>query len=193
MAHATPIRRLSASEYLQMERAAETKSEFRDGDVYAMAGGTPAHSRISANLIRHLGNRLEGGKCFAFTSDLRVKIEMADAYTYPDVSVVCGSLQTESGHDDVLLNPTVIVEVLSPSSESDDRGRKFELYRRIPSLREYLLVSQSKPHVEQFIRQASGEWLLRDIEGRAAALSLAALGIELPLAEVFAGVEFKAA
>ncbi len=155
---------MTAPDYLQIERAAENKSEFRDGEIFAMAGGTFAHSAIAANMLRQLGNKLEGRPCVPCTSDLRVKIEMAGAYAYPDVSVVCGERQFEDERRDTLLNPTVIVEILSDSTESYDRGRKFELYRRIPSLREYLLVSQRAPHIEQFIRQPNGGWLLGDCD-----------------------------
>ena len=124
------------------------------------------------------------------TSDLRVKVEMAGAYAYPDISVVCGERHFEDGNHDVLLNPCVIVEILSDSTESYDRGKKFELYRRIPSLREYLLVSQREPHIEQYVRQPGGGWLLGEAKGMDARISLPSLGVELPLAEVFAHVEF---
>jgi Uma2 family endonuclease len=193
MASAKPVQHLTAAEYLQMERAAEVKSEFRDGEVFAMSGGTYAHSIIAANIVRHFGNKLEGSGCATCTSDLRVKIEMADLYTYPDVSVVCGERQFEDGTRDVLLNPSVIVEVLSDSTESYDRGKKFEWYRRIPSLREYLLVSQREPHIDQYIRQASGEWLLRDYSGLEGRVALPSLGIEVALSEIFANVDFAAA
>jgi Uma2 family endonuclease len=190
MASDKPVQKFSAAEYLQIERAAESKSEFRNGEVFAMSGGTYAHSLIASNIGGELREKLKGGPCVTCTSDLRVKIEMAGLYTYPDVSVVCGERQFEDATHDVLLNPCLIVEILSESSESYDRGKKFEWYRRIPSLREYLLVSQREALVEQFIRQPAGGWLLQEVSGMEAMLSLPSLGIVVALAEVFAKVEF---
>jgi len=137
--------------------------------------------------------QLKGRPCIPYNSDLRVKVEAAGLYTYPDLSVVCGDQQFEDEQGDTLLNPTVIIEVLSDSREAYDRGKKFEIYRRIPSLREYLLVSQHKPQIEQFIRQTSGEWLLRDVQGMDAKLTLPSLAITVALSEVFDKVEFATA
>jgi len=190
MSTAASSRRLTEEEYLRIERAAQTRSEFWDGEMFAMAGGSPRHSRICVNLIRQLGNRLEGSGCALFNSDLRVKIEAVRAYTYPDVSIVCGEPQIEQG--DLLVNPTVVVEVLSPSTEIYDRGQKSEFYRRIPSLREYLLVTQWKPHIEHYFRRPGGEWSVRDVAGLETALALGSLGIEVPLSAIYAGVDFAA-
>jgi Uma2 family endonuclease len=182
--------RLSAAEYLQIERAAETKSEFFDGDMFAMAGGTRAHSLIAANLVREIGNRLKTTDCVAYNADLRVKVEATGLFTYPDVSVACGSQRFLDEEQDTLLNPVLIVEVLSDSTEAYDRGKKFEQYRRIPTCREYLLVSQTEPKVELFIRQRNGTWRLNEARGLTAKIKLPGLGIELPLAEIFAKVRF---
>src|SRR6266404_330901 len=190
MALAQNIPRLSEAEYLRLERAAEIKSEFFEGEMFAMAGGTRAHSLIAANLLRELGNRLKATDCVAYTADLRIKVEATGLQTYPDVSVVCGPQRFLDEERDTLLNPVVIVEVLSDSTEAYDRGKKFEQYRQIPSCREYLLVSQKEPRIEQFIRQAQGEWLLKEAVGLKAELNVPTLGIVLPLAEVFAKVEF---
>lgn len=183
-------RRLSEAEYLELERAAEFKSEFYNGEIFAMAGGTPQHSLIAANLIREFGNRLGSGRCTAYNADLRVKIEATGLYTYPDLSVICGPLEFAENTDDTAINPTVLVEVLSDSTEAYDRGRKFEHYRQIPSLQEYLLVSQKEARIEKFVRQNNGRWLLHEAVGLDKTLELPSLQITISLAEVFAKVQF---
>lgn len=175
-------------EYLAIERAAPTKSEFYDGEMFAMAGGSPRHSRIGTNVAVEFGNKLRGKKCVPYNADLRILIERTGLFTYPDLSVVCGPLQFGAG-DDTVTNPTLLVEVLSPSTEAYDRGQKFIQYRQIPSLHEYLLVSQSEPLLELFSRQADGLWTLRQAAGDAE-LEIPSLGITVALAEIYAGVEF---
>jgi Uma2 family endonuclease len=191
MALPQAARRLTEREYLEIERRAEIKSEFYDGEMFAMSGGTRAHSAIAVNLIRELGNKLKGRPCSVYNSDLRVKIEASGLFTYPDVSVVCGAERLQD--DDILLNPVLLAEVLSESTEAYDRGKKFEHYRQIPSLREYLLISQAEPRIEQFIRQETGDWLLREAAGTAGALELPSLQIPLELGEVFARIAFTPA
>jgi len=190
MSVAESARRFTETEYLELERRAEFKSEFFEGEVFAMSGGTPLHSQIATNLAAEFRNQLKGKRCVPYNSDLRMKVQATGLVTYPDLSVACGPLQFAAGTDDTVVNPTVVVEVLSDSTEAYDRGRKFENYRRMPSLREYLLVSQKEPRIEQFVRQESGQWLLQEAVGWDAALSLPSLGITISLAEVFAGVEF---
>ena len=182
--------RITETEYLDLERHAEFKSEFFAGEVFPMSGGTPLHSQIATNLAAELRNELKGKRCVPYNSDLRLKVEATGLLTYPDLSVVCGPLQLATGTDDTVVNPTVIVEVLSDSTEAYDRGKKFENYRLMPSLREYLLVSQKEPRIDQFIRQENEQWLLREAAGLQASLSLPSLEIKISLAEVFAGVEF---
>ena len=184
------MRRLTEAEYLAIERAAEFKSEFFDGEMFAMAGGTPRHSLISTNLAAEFNNRLRAGLCVPYNADLRIKIEATGLCAYPDLSVICGPLEFAEGTNDTVLNPTVIVEVLSDSTEAYDRGKKFEHYRHIGSLREYLLVSQKEPRIEQFIRQPDGRWLLNEAAGPEAKVELPALHIAISLAEVFAKVDF---
>jgi Uma2 family endonuclease len=190
MAVAKTVHHLTEAEYLEIERRAEYKSEFLDGEMFAMSGGTMPHSLIASNLIAALATHLKGKPCLAFTSDLRVKVEACGLYTYPDVSVACGKPQLEDEHNDVLLNPTVIAEVLSDSREAYDRGKKFAMYRQIPSLCEYLLVSQHEPHIEQYIRQPNGDWTLRDVAGLNGGLTLPSLGITVAMSEVYANVTF---
>jgi Uma2 family endonuclease len=191
MAVAHPIHRLTEAEYLEIERRAEYKSEFLEGEMFAMSGGSSSHSLIKCNLIAELRNRLKGCPCVVYDSDMRIKVQAAGLFTYPDVSVACGEVQFEDERKDTFLNPIVIIEVPSESSEAYDRGKKFGLYRQLPSLREYLLVSQHKPHIEQYIRQDSGEWLLRDVVGLESRLSLASVGVTVEMAEVYYNVQFE--
>ncbi|HWY78477.1 MAG TPA: Uma2 family endonuclease [Verrucomicrobiae bacterium] len=190
MALAKPIDRLTEAEYLATERRAEFRSEFFRGEIFAMAGGTRQHSLIAANFIRELGVALRGRPCVVYTADLRIKVDAAGLYTYPDLSVACGEQKFLDHQQDTLLNPLLIVEVLSDSTEAYDRGAKFEAYRRILSLQEYLLASQRQARIEQYIRRPGDEWLLREAAGMDAKLSLPSLDITLNLREVFANVEF---
>jgi Uma2 family endonuclease len=191
MAGAHPVHKLTEAEYLEIERRAEFRSEFLDGEMFAMAGGTKAHSLISSNLIFALRTQLKGGPCRVYTSDMRVKVRASGLYTYPAVSLVCSQDEMEDEHDDILLNPTVIMEILSDSSEAYDRGKKFEMYWQLPSLREYLLVNQPKPLVEQHIRQESGEWLLRAVAGLESKVTLPSVGITINMADVYTDIRFS--
>lgn len=182
--------RLTAEEYLALEREAKFKSEFFDGEMFAMAGGTVIHSLIATNLVSQMRTRLRGKPCLPFNSDLRILVEESELYTYPDLSVVCGPLHTATPEGDVLLNPTLIAEVLSDSTEAYDRGKKFELYRKIPTLREYLLVSQKEPRIEAFSRTKTGPWQFREAAGLSAKLKIPCLDIALSLKEIFANVTF---
>ncbi len=149
---------MTYAEYLAFERASPTKHEFVDGEVWAMAGGTPEHGRLAAAVIGILYAMLHGRPCRPYSSDVRVYIEQLNEALYPDVSVVCGRLQLSEADPDAMTNPTLLVEVLSPSSEAYDRGKKFEKYRRLASLRHYLLVAQETPRIEHFRRNDDGTW-----------------------------------
>jgi Uma2 family endonuclease len=192
MAVADPIQRLSEAEYLKIERAASFKSEFYGGEMFAMSGGTQWHSLITMNIGAELRQALKK-TCRVLDSNMRVKVEATGLYTYPDVVVGCATPLFVDGEMDTLLNPTVLVEVLSESTERYDRGKKAEHYRRIPSLREYLLVSQYEARIEQYIRQQAGEWLLRDIVGMKSELRIESLNVTIPLAEIFLNVQFPPA
>ncbi|MGE0434751.1 MAG: Uma2 family endonuclease [Planctomycetota bacterium] len=185
-----PKSRCTPAEYLQRERAAEFRSEFYNGDIFAMSGGSRQHSIIAMNLARHLGNALADRRCQPFNSDMRVKVSDTGLYTYPDLSIVCDRQVFEDAEVDTLLNPTVIIEVLSKSTESYDRGKKFSHYRRIDTLREYILVSQTEPMVERFVRQDDDKWLLQDSRGMESALEIEVAGVTLRLADIYDGVEF---
>lgn len=181
---------LSEAEYLTFERTAEGKHEYRRGEVVALAGGSPAHNWITLNIGAELRTRLRGRDCAPFVSDQRVRFSAAGLYAYPDAVVVCGGARFDERYGDTLLNPTVIFEVLSPSTEAYDRGDKFRAYRTLETLREYVLVSQTGPRIEQFTRQENGLWLLREVESLDATLELAALDCALPLREVYERVAF---
>lgn len=183
-------RSLTVAEYLQIEERAECKSEFLDGEIYAMSGGTPNHSLIEGNLVQEFGSALESRPCVRYTSNLRIKIESTGLFTYPDLSVVCGPLQTATDDPNAAVNPTVLVEVLSKSTEAYDRIEKFEHYRQIPSLREYVLVSQYRPRVERYQRQADGAWLWSVISEMDRSVDLPSLGIAVPMARIYARVVF---
>ncbi len=182
-----PLPLLTEERYLEIERLAETKSEFYGGRMFAMAGASPNHALLSNN-IGSLLHRQVPPACRTFNADLRIKVVPAGLYTYADCSVVCGPLQLTTDRRDVVLNPLLIVEVLSPSTEAYDRGAKFEIYRRLESFREYLLVHQDRQHVEHYSKQDDGEWLLRESKGEAGVISIAHLGVTISLTELYASV-----
>lgn len=192
MQQAINVMRISPEDYLAFEREAQARHEYVDGEVVAMAGGSREHSLLASNLIRLLGNALHGQPCDVFTSDMRVKA--AARYTYPDLSVACGQQLFEDGKRDTLLNPILICEVLSDSTEAHDRGDKFASYQQIESLRHYVLVSQKEARIEHFARQASrwpqdqGEqWLLR-VLGPGQTLVLSDLKCEIAVDEIYLAV-----
>lgn len=187
--------RCSVAEYLRREREALDKHEYRDGEILLMAGGTVHHSRIQANIIGELYARLKGKPCAVHESNLRVRIPRTVLYTYPDVSIICGQPEFDPNDPsgETVTNPRVIVEVLSESTEAYDRGEKFGRYLQLDSLEEYVLVTQTAPRIETFWRQAEGTWLFTAFSGLEAAAKLRCLGIELPLADVYAGIEFPPA
>lgn len=180
---------VSPSDYLEWERAAETKSEYFNGEIFAMAGASLQHNRIVGNLLFDLHTQLRGKACEALSSDMRVKVEDSGLYTYPDVIVICGRAKLEDAHRDTLLNPAVIFEVLSASTASYDRGEKFSQYRRLDSLQEYVLVSQDRYRIERFIRRGE-EWALTEFNNPNGSLTLESVGCTLRLADVYERVEF---
>lgn len=159
-----PTARMTHAEYLVAEEKSDLRHEFLRGEVFAMAGGTPEHSALAAAFIRELGAALRGKACRVYTSDLRVRIAATELTTYPDVSVVCGRPETDALDRNAIVNPVLLVEVLSDSTEAYDRGAKAAHYRRIPSLREYVLVAQHEPVIEVYRRNEQGRFEL--IEGR---------------------------
>lgn len=182
-------RRLSPQEYLAKERLADYRSEFHRGEMFAMSGASWEHTLIKDNLARSAGNQLEGGPCHVVTSDLRVKVDATGLYTYPDVAIVCGKPEFEDDVFDTLLNPRVIVEVLSDSTEKYDRGNKFAHYRQLPAVQEYVLVAQDRPLVERFVRQSDNSWLLTAFSDKSQTLVFDSVPARVPLADIYRGVE----
>ncbi|MYH83425.1 Uma2 family endonuclease [Candidatus Poribacteria bacterium] len=179
---------LTPEEYLAFERKAATKHEYLNGQIVAMSGASFAHNFITVNIATHLNIQLMNGECRVATSDMRVKVTEIDSYFYPDVVVVCGEPVPEDNVFDTLLNPTVIVEVLSPSTETYDRGEKFEHYQQIDSLKDYILISQDKIHVEHYCRQGS-RWLQTEFQELSDVLSLRSIDCELRLQDVYRRVK----
>jgi Uma2 family endonuclease len=191
-----PQRKLKRTpeEYLAIERAATQRSEFFDGEMFAMSGGSLVHSLIAVNLSRELSSALEGAPCKVFESNLRLLVRATGLYTYSDGGVFCGPPEFDDDRRDTILNPTLVIEVLSPSTEAYDRGKKFGHYRRIPTLREYLLVSQDEPRLELFVRQADGLWKLeQDKVGLDESVGLSSIGVKLSLSRVYLNVDFGSA
>lgn len=183
-----PKVRYSAEEYLALDRAADFKSEFVNGEIFAMGGASPRHVLIAGNTAAELRNRLKHTDCQVYSADLRVQAEARGAYHYPDVTVVCGRPEYTDGQRDTVANPLVVVEVLSPSTQTYDRGDKFWSYRRLASLKEYILVGQNPCHVERFSRKGA-VWEFSETDDCSGELAVPALGIAIPLAEIYAKVE----
>jgi Uma2 family endonuclease len=171
-------------EYRAFEDANPARHEYVDGQILAMACGTPAHARLQAAVLYALERRLEGHSCQAFPSDLRVRIAATGMATYPDVTVVCGQIHADAADPNAAGNPTVIVEVLSDRTEAYDRGEKFEQYKRLPTLQLYVLVSHRERRVETRERSGEGDWVER-IAGKGESIRLAAVGIELTVDEIY--------
>jgi Uma2 family endonuclease len=185
-----PKHRMTPEEYLKYERAAEYKSEFYDGEVFAMAGASRNHNLIVANVVAELRTHLKKRPCQVYPSDMRVKITESGLYTYPDVVVVCDEPKFEDNEFDTLLNPTLVVEVLSKSTAGYDRGAKAQHYRKVSSLKDYLIVAQDLAHVEHYLRQPDGGWQIRDYDKLEDVIPLKSIEFELAVAEIYDKVAF---
>jgi Uma2 family endonuclease len=181
----------SPDEYRELEETAEFRNEYRDGEIVQMSGGSINHSRIIRNLSRVLGNLLEGQPYELFHNDLRLWIPRYRRGTYPDVMVIEGEPVFNEGRSDEILNPMLIVEVLSKSTKDFDKEDKFRFYRSIPELREYVLVSQYEFLVEQYIKTDSNEWLFREYEGETATVSFASVGVQMSMSDIYVKVVFE--
>lgn len=181
--------RITPAEYLASERLAETKHEFFDGQVYAMSGASRAHNKICINLISELRSSLGKGRCETFGIDLRVKVDKNGLYTYPDVVVVCGEPEFEDTVLDTLLNPKVIFEVLSPSTESYDRGRKFALYSELESFNDYFLIAQDCVRIEHLTRLDADNWHLTVYSRLSDVVDIASIGCKIAMNEIYARVD----
>src|ERR1700722_4745315 len=186
----SPVTKVTEEEYLALDRAAEVRSEFLDGEMWAMSGGSMQHSQLGMNLSGLLYNALLEGDCQAFTPDFRVRVAPGRMYAYPDITVVCGKPLLADNQQDTLLNPTVIFEILSPSTEKYDRGVKFQFYRAIQSLRDYVLVSQDRVLIEKYTRTEAGTWTLRDYQRLEDAFTIESIDTRLPVGPIYHRVEF---
>ncbi|HEV2720556.1 MAG TPA: Uma2 family endonuclease [Thermoanaerobaculia bacterium] len=180
---------LTPTEYLEIERRSEIKHEYINGRMYALPGASRQHIKIALSVAASLRSQLEDRNCDVYMADMRVNVHPSGRYVYPDVVAVCGEQRFEDFEVDTLLNPTVIVEVLSDTTERHDRGEKFDLYRTIASLREYVLVAQNTMRVEHYVLQ-EGQWVFSALKGAEEHLVLASIGCEISLADVYKNVEF---
>lgn len=187
---AVPKTKLTPAEYLAIERKAEFKSEYYRGEMFAMAGARFPHNAVKDNLILRIGMQLEGSPCRTLSSDQRVTIPATTLYTYPDIVIICEPPVFEDAMMDTLLNPQVIIEILSDSTESYDRGAKASQYKQITSLREYVIVGLRTPVIERHVRQDDGSWNVMEFAGLDAVLQFASVPAKVPLSEIYRGVEF---
>jgi Uma2 family endonuclease len=181
---------ISPQEYLRLERQSEYKSEYVNGQIFAMTGASRKHNLITTNISRELSQQLKGRPCEVYAVDMRVKVRATGLYTYPDVAVACGEPEFEDDFIDTLLNPTLLVEVLSPSTERYDRIAKSSYYRTMESLAEHLLVAQDEIRVEQYVKQPGGEWLLFEFLALDSTVQLPSIGCSLQLSEVYDRISF---
>lgn len=190
---ALPKQRMTPEEYLAFERQSDIRHEYYFGEVFAMVGASENHNIITGNLYMHLRGQMRERNCRTYQLDIKVRISR-HIYTYPDIAAVCGERQFEDDAHTILLNPTVIIEVLSPSTEKYDRTIKFEKhYRTLASLREYVLVAQDEARIEHYVRQPDDKWLLADINGLKASFELASIGCTLTLADIYEQISFDEA
>lgn len=186
----TESKRYTAEEYLALEVESEIRSEYRNGEIRPMTGATPEHNKISSALNALLWFGLRGKPYSLFITDQRLWISGADLYTYPDVMVIANPVELKPGRKDTVTNPILIAEVLSDSTKAYDRDEKFAAYRTISSFQEYLLIDQSQPHVEQYVKQAANQWLFTEYSGKEAKVTLSSVGVEIALADLYETIEF---
>lgn len=191
MAAETIEKLYTPAEYIAMEEAAVTKSEYINGRIYAMSGASYPHIIITGNTFREIGNQLGESECEVFNSDMRIKISTTESYVYPDITVACGEKSFDSTLSATLRNPKVVIEVLSPSTEAYDRGDKFAHYQLLPSLQEYVLISQNKVRIERYTRDGD-EWKYIILDHLDATMHLASLNCHIPLRIIYRKVEFPA-
>jgi Uma2 family endonuclease len=186
-----PKTRHTAEEYLALERSSETKHEYFNGEIFGTSGASKQHVLIVTNVVAELWSQLKRGPREVYSTDLRVKVAPTGLYTYPDVIVLCGEPQFSDEQKDTLLNPALIIEVLSESTKDYDRGGKFEQYRTINSFVEYLPIAQDRPHVEHHVRQADGSWLLDETNSLNHTVQLKSVQCSLPLSEIYNKIDFS--
>ncbi len=182
---------ITPQEYLDAEENSLEKHEYFDGEIFLRSGGSANHSLIAGNTIREFGNAVKKKPCRVFTSDIRIHVMENGLYTYPDVTVVCGRPEYLIGRNDTITNPLIIVEVLSPSTKDYDRGGKFELYRGLSSLKEYILMDSERVYIEHFHKTEDGSWILHVYQDRAATFGLFAVDAALAIAEIYDKIEWS--
>ena len=185
-----PKKFFTPEEYLALEREATYKSEYFDGEIFAMAGASEEHNLIAGNIFASFHSQVRKQGCRAYISDMRIDMSKKGLYAYPDVVVVCGESEFSDKHKDNLINPKVIIEVLSKSTEAKDRGFKFMRYRKLDSFAEYLLVSQDKPNVEQYVRQSNNSWLMMEINSLEDSVRLSSVPCELKMPDIYEAITF---
>lgn len=190
---AAPKKKLTLAEYFAIERAAPFRSEYFNGEMFAMAGANSTHNFIKSNLEVELGIRLRGSGCRTVSSDQRVKVERTGLVTYPDIVILCGKLEVAAEDQDTINNPVAIIEILSPSTERYDRTTKFRNYQKIDSLKEYVLIAQDEPLCDRFVRQADDSWALVSFVELTAELVFTSVEARIPLAAIYTGVTFPPA
>ncbi len=176
---------LTEEEYLEFERNSDIRHEYFDGEIFAMSGGSEAHNLIVANVVITLGNQLKKKPCRVYPSDMRLKIDKTRLYTYPDVMIVCGERKFDDQYKDMLLNPDVIIEVLSDSTENYDRGKKFEHYQKIESLKEYVLIHQNIRKIERFLKTEHCRWIWDETDDEHIEITLESVGCTLNIDDVY--------
>ena len=191
MLHQRERRRFSIEEYLSLDEKAPAKSEYCDGEIFSMSGGTVEHNRIVRNLVRQLDVALEGKGCEVFPSAPRLYVKQRKLFAYPDVTVVCGQPRMLTGRKDTITDATLIVEVLSPSTQDYDRNEKFRNYRSLPSLAEYILVAQDELRLEQHLRQRPGQWIMTEYTSIVDDVVLSSIEVSLSLKSIYRGVQLK--
>jgi Uma2 family endonuclease len=185
-----PKKLYTPEEYLALEREAEYKSEYYDGEIYAMAGASEEHNLIAGNIFASLHSQVRQQGCRAYISDMRIDMSKKGLYAYPDVVVVCGESEFSDKHKDNLVNLRIIVEVLSKSTEAKDRGFKFMCYRKLDSFAEYLLVSQDRPSVEHYVRQSDNRWVMTEVSDPEDSVGLASIPCELKMSDIYEAITF---
>lgn len=181
---------MTETEYLAFERESDIKHEYINGEIFAMTGASENHNLISVNILTSLKSQLRGKGCKVYPADMRVRVQATGEYFYPDASAVCEKAQFAENIFDSLINPSLIIEVLSPSTERYDRGKKFQIYRKIETFKEYVLISQDNPHIEHYAINQAGKWELTDVIGLDNSLKLLSVGCTLDMNEVYDLVSF---
>ncbi len=187
----TATRTYTPEEYLALEEQSETRNEYHDGEIVPMSGGTVNHNKISGNFYAYFKFAKKGQSYDVFMADVRLWIPESNRYTYPDVQIICGEVGYYEKRKDTIINPTVIIEVLSQSTEAYDKGDKFKYYRSIPSFQEYIIINQYQYEVEQYVKTEDNKWLVSYLESAEAVLSLNSVEFEISLEELYEGVEFE--